>query len=288
MRLYDQHALSTGMRAPFTAALYERMRACVRACTRRMGYDIVRYHPRSPLLEQRRRLLDYFGITAVIDVGANVGQYATQLRQDLGFPGRIVSFEPLPQAFAKLALAASGDPRWDVMPLAIGNQDGNMDIHVSENLVSSSFLEMNDLHVAAAPDSRYCGSHRVSIAKLDTVFPTLMPAADRTERLLLKIDTQGFEKQVIEGAAHVLPFMTLVQMELSLVPLYRDEELLLPMCGRMSSLGYGLVSVEPGFSDPRSGRLLQVDTFFARYDDLASPFEAAVGQNPHPSPEQRA
>jgi FkbM family methyltransferase len=252
------------------ASIYDAMRSCVRAFTRRVGYDVVRYHPRTPALEQRRRLMEHHGIATVIDIGANVGQYGKQLRKDLGFEGQIISFEPVPSAYERLASAAASDPKWAVHNMAVGSSDGMMDINVSENLVSSSFLEMGELHQEVAPDSRYCGTHRTRIARLDAIFEDLVEPLSPLGRMQLKIDTQGFEKQVIEGASQVLARMSLVQMELSLVPLYAQEEPFLPMCDRMAALGFGLVSLESGFTDPLTGRLLQVDAFFAPLHDVAA------------------
>ncbi len=255
--------------------IYDAIRACVRALTRRIGYDVVRYHPRTPVLEQRRRLMQHHGIATVIDIGANVGQYGLQLRRDLGFEGRIISFEPVPAAYEQLARAAASDPKWAVYDMAVGSSDGVMDINVSENLVSSSFLEIGDLHQEVAPDSRYCGTHRATVTRLDGIFKDLVePLLSPLGGILLKIDTQGFEKHVIEGASQVLARMSLVQMELSLVPLYEQEEPFLPMCERMAALGLGLVSLEPGFTDPLTGRLLQVDALFAPLHDVAVDAEA--------------
>jgi FkbM family methyltransferase len=268
-----------------TSLLYESIRACVRACTRRVGYDVVRYHPRTPVLEQRRRLIEHYGITTVIDIGANVGQYGKELRRDIGYSGRILSFEPVPIAFEQLEALAASDPLWEVFPMAVGNTDGVMDINVSENLVSSSFLEMGDLHVAVAPESKYFATHRAKIIKLDSVFGDLMRTCQGDQRVLLKIDTQGFEKHVVEGARQVLAEMTLVQMELSLVPLYQQEEPFLLMCERMASAGYALVSLETGFADPESGRLLQVDAFFAPSLDSFAHRRASKLRNNHASAE---
>jgi len=89
----------------------------------------------------------------------------------------------------------------------------------------------------------------------------------RSERnVYLKIDTQGFEKQVLDGAARNLPRIDFVQIELSLAPLYAGALLLPEMNAYLVSLGYRLVALEPGFSDAKTGALLQLDGIYQRVD----------------------
>jgi FkbM family methyltransferase len=116
------------------------------------------------------RILEHHGITVVLDVGANVGQYATRLRQG-GWAGRIVSFEPLPTARVALEQAAASDPLWDVAPpMALGASAGTATLNVSPESDMSSTLpflpEMADLLDSAA----YTGTVTVPLARLDEVF----------------------------------------------------------------------------------------------------------------------
>ena len=79
-----------------------------------------------------------FGVDLVFDVGANVGQFGSEIRT-MGFAGRIVSFEPLSAAHARLSAAAKRDPAWSVHPrCAIGDHDGTVEINIAGNSVSSS------------------------------------------------------------------------------------------------------------------------------------------------------
>src|SRR4051794_15879966 len=96
------------------------------------GWDVRRL-PTAPA-QKRRALMERHNVDLVIDVGANVGQYATRLRQ-AGYSGRIVSFEPLPDAFADLARAAADDPLWDVRNAALGSCEDEIEFHISEDLV---------------------------------------------------------------------------------------------------------------------------------------------------------
>jgi hypothetical protein len=144
---------------------------------------------------------------------------------------------------------------------AIGERDGEIDIHVSANSYSSSALDILDTHVRAAPESRYIGSERVSLRRLDFVATPFLRPDSVT---FLKIDTQGFEDRVLDGAAGMLQRVAGIQMELSLVPLYSGQKLLPDMLGRVLALGFGLWGVWPALVEPESGRLLQVDATFFR------------------------
>jgi FkbM family methyltransferase len=206
------------------------------------------------------QLLEFHLIDVIIDVGANVGQYARELR-DLGFKGRIVSFEPLPVAFAELARQAARDAAWQAFQLAIGDHAGHATMHVAANSVSSSLLGMLPAHLEAAPYSRFVGDIQVEMV-------TLKDAIDRHvragERLFVKIDAQGYESRILAGATERLDRIQGLQLELSIVPLYEGSATLGTLIGEAERLGFTLMSIEPGFSDQRSGRLLQADGLFFR------------------------
>src|SRR2546423_8564507 len=70
-------------------------------------------------LQRRLTLMKKSGIDLVIDVGANQGQFARTMRDQLSYRGRIVSFEPLTNAFAALRRAAAGDPSWICYNIAL-------------------------------------------------------------------------------------------------------------------------------------------------------------------------
>ncbi len=224
------------------------------------GYEIKRVVPHKTFGFSLQRLLSDHQVNTVLDVGANVGGYAMFLRK-LGYRGKIISFEPLSVAYDQLVENAKNDSEWNVAPkMAIGNFDGEIVINISNNLVSSSILEMLPLHKKNAPDSAYCSSERVAIHRLDTVaFPYL-----NHNRVFLKADVQGYEKRVLEGAEKIFDQITGIQLELSFAPLYEGQELFLEMVNFLDRYGFSLYSVNPGFTDRDSGRVLQVMGVFFR------------------------
>lgn len=230
------------------------------------GWDLRRFTPSSSLHSQVLAVLDHFDCNLVFDVGANIGQFAKQLRST-GFRGQIVSFEPLTHAHSRLSHVSRRDPSWFIYPrVAIGNYDGEIEINISGNSVSSSILPMLDTHSSVAAKSLYVGKELTPIRMLDSIaLQYLSPHS----HLFLKIDTQGFEWHVLDGASVVLSSAVGVLLELSLVPLYDGQKLWSSMIERMESEGFTLWSIHTGFSDPASGRTLQVDSIFIRNDFLS-------------------
>lgn len=238
-----------------------RLLTWVKQAARAAGLDVRRARSASAPGYQLQLALQHFGVDRVLDVGANTGQFGAELRSN-GFRGWIVSFEPLSAAHAALTARAAGDPKWRVHPrVAIGDTDGTIDINVSGNLFSSSILPMLDAHTAAADNSAYVALETVPIARLDAVAG---PYLDGCAAPFLKIDTQGFEKHVLDGASAILPRLRGVLSELSLVPLYEGQPLWLDMLSRMKEEGFTLWRIQPGFTDPRDGRTLQVDAIWFR------------------------
>lgn len=211
-------------------------------------------------LRRRRALLRHCGIEAVLDVGANVGQFGGELRH-LGYAGVIHSFEPMAAAFESLRAAAAGDPQWQVHPLALGSAAGVGEINVSQNSYSSSLRDLLPEHLAGAPDSVYVAKETIQLSTVDEQIETLQLT---DKKIYLKIDTQGYEREVLKGAQQNLGKVRAIQLEISLVPLY-DQGLGLEEClAFMTEHGFRLVGLDPGFYHSGTGEQLQVDGTFVR------------------------
>lgn len=227
---------------------------------RNFGFEVKRYIPSASEAARIHHFLKYYDIELVLDVGANIGQYALELR-DLGYSKKIVSFEPLSSAYSQLQAVSSKDSLWEVAPRsAIGDKEDKIKINISANSASSSVLDMLEYQANAAPESIYYDSEIVNLSRLDNLAKKYI--TEDTNSIFLKIDVQGFEKQVIEGATQILPRINGIQMELSLVQLYKNQVLFQDMVEFMEKLGYELHAVIPGFTDSTTGRLLQLDGIF--------------------------
>lgn len=250
------------------ALVPERIRAGVLETTttglRRLGYQVLPLDKGGLTPEEirRARLLRSLGITLVLDVGANVGAYADQLRR-LGYGSRIVSFEPLAGAFAALERAAASDPRWECRQQALGSSNGTTEINVAGNAVSSSLLPIHDRALRSAPEAGYVGTEHVQVTRLDSIWPQLVRGGDR---VWLKLDVQGFELQVLQGAEASLRSIDCVQAELSFVPLYQGSPPFLELIEYLAARGFRLAGLEEGHDDVRTGEMLQADGIFVRIE----------------------
>lgn len=226
------------------------------------GFDLHRLNAASNPSAQLLAAFNYVQVDTVFDVGANVGQFARKLRS-AGFEGKIISFDPLTAAHARLSRSAKNDSKWLVHPrAAVGDHDGEIEINIAGNSVSSSVLPMLDAHSSAAVGSAYVASERTPLIRLDTVAEHYLSADSRP---FIKIDTQGFEWQVLDGANETLKRARGVLLELSLVPLYDGQRLWREIIERMEKEGFTLWAIQKGFTDPRTGRSLQADGIFLRF-----------------------
>ncbi len=211
--------------------------------------------------ERFLKLLQYHKIDLIIDIGANKGQFAA-LCFALGYKGRIVSLEPLKEVYDILKKNAAAHPLWEVPErMAIGNTDGNIEMNISENSVSSSILDIREEHTSSMASSKYIGKETVPIRNLDTIFSEIKKEA---KNILLKVDTQGYEEAVLAGAEQSLQHIKGVQLEMSLVRLYEGQPDFISMYQKMQNLGFHLELIEPGFTDKNTGRVLQTDGLFFR------------------------
>jgi FkbM family methyltransferase len=219
-------------------------------------------------------LLAEHRIDHVLDVGANIGQYAGKLRA-AGYRGRITSFEPLSQAHAALVARAAADPAWTVaLPLALASTKGRATMRVSNRSDMSSLRPMAPLTLAALPKSFEIGREEVQSERLDAVLDRFVGSADV---LFLKIDAQGSEAEILEGAAGVLDRLAGVQVEMSLRPMYEGEATYLTLCRWLEERGFEPFWFTGGNFSKRLGRQLQMDGIFFRAPGKARPATASAG-----------
>lgn len=229
---------------------------------RNVGTETLRH------FDRKRLLINQFEarqVNVVLDVGANSGQYGTALRR-AGYKGRIASFEPLSGPFSTLNRKSAADPLWDCRQCALGDADETITINVAGNAgASSSVLPMLQSHQDAFPPANYIGTEEVPIHRLDSIAQEILKPSDIP---FLKIDVQGFEKQVLAGGKSTVNDRCVgMQLELSFLPLYEGDMLIQESLALVYSLGFRLTGLLPGFTDPRNGRMLQADGIFFRIDD---------------------
>lgn len=239
-----------------TCSLFHR----TRLLARNMGIDVLRFPSLQYPAFRRSLQLKSRGIDLLIDVGASTGGYAAELRK-LGFEGVIASFEPLEGPFSVLEKQASRDPSWFSYQIALGRRQEERTMQVSRNSVSSSLAMMLPRHREASPESQFVEQRSVHVAALDDYAEGLQIAQRRP---FLKIDTQGWESEVLAGASETLPYVIGLQVELALEHLYEGDLSLAEGMRMMRDLGFRVSSIEPGFTDPSTGDVLQADAIFFR------------------------
>lgn len=227
----------------------------------KIGVDIKRYNIIQNSTARFLKILNDFKINLVFDIGANTGQFATELRK-IGYDGEIISFEPLSEPYSILQKSATKDHLWKIAErAAIGQEDGEVEINISTTSTSSSILKMLDSHIIAAPNTTTIGKEIVPLKKLDSISYNYI---HNTSKLLLKIDTQGYEEQVLKGATETIKKTSVLQVEISLIELYQGQKLFVEMIQIIEEMGFELWGIEPAFINPINGRVLQVDAIFCR------------------------
>lgn len=235
------------------------MKTIIKKLFNLVGLHICKLNPTSSHGYQTVQTLKAHDINVLFDVGANIGQFVSELRM-YGYTGKIISFEPLPQAYESLTLQAGQDANWIVHSrCAVGASIGEIEMNVSRNLVSSSILPMLSVHENAAPESRYTHTEQVPLITLDSVLEEYTSLSDN---VFIKIDTQGYEWAVLDGASQALKQSKGLLLELSLVRLYDGQRLWTDYIERLKEVGMSLYSIQPGFSEPKTGQTLQVDGIF--------------------------
>lgn len=211
---------------------------------------------------RRTALLKTFDVDLIFDIGANTGQYAKNII-DSGYEGHIVSFEPLSTAHKKLKQAQKGLGKWHISePMAIGKEEGELSINVTQNLVSSSFLSITEKHITGDPNSKIIRQEKVRVEPLEKAGK---PFLNLGKRLFIKMDVQGFEQEVLQGAGSLIEKAVGFEMEASIVPLYAERIWLLPeVLEFMTGKGFELKSIGPAFTDALSGEMLQCNAIFFR------------------------
>ncbi len=209
----------------------------------------------------RKNVLLERKIDILFDVGANTGQYAQDVRRQ-GYKGKIISFEPLSDAHKKLTRNSKKDPLWIVHErVALGSKKGSGIINVSENSYSSSFLKITQKLLSNTPDTRYIKKINVEITTLDSIFNSYVK---KSNKVFLKIDTQGFESEVLKGSVKSLRNISGIQLEMSTEPLYQKQKTYEYFLTFLKKYNFRLWSIIPGYWNTKTGQMLQFDGIFIK------------------------
>lgn len=213
-------------------------------------------------------LLDRMAVTCVLDVGANRGQFAQQLRET-GYTGRIVSFEPVAGTAAQLEAAADGDPEWRVMRCALGDEEGAAEINVSRG-TTSSLLPASSFGRSRTDNLQHTKTETIRIRRLESVFDEAVDGLPRP-RVYLKMDTQGYDMATFRGAGSRIRDVVALQSELSYVPIYEGMPHHLEQVEAYEAAGFAVSGIFPVTRDVPTLRMIESDLVMVRPDAVPAP-----------------
>jgi len=204
------------------------------------------------------------GFRTVIDVGANQGQFAVAAAWC--FPlAKIFSFEPVPSTVEVLRKNTRRIPRVTVCPVALGAGNGELKFFENAYSHASSALPVHVNQSGLWPQTASAREIKVPVKTLDSwdfQGPLLGP-------VLLKLDVQGFEREVLKGAGNLLPKVDYLVFEASFVRLYEGEPLFEEMHEFVGRLGFGIVG-PVGLLEGKNRQVLQMDMLYRRERTVAS------------------
>lgn len=226
----------------------------------KIGWKLSRLNVKNDFDTMIMTVIDYNKINYIVDVGANEGQFAQKLRQGR-YNGMICSVEPLNEAWNKLSNHASRDEKWIIHEkCALGEESELKKINVSKNTVSSSILQINELHVQAENESEYVGTELVKVKTLDQIFIE-ENLTQTSHEIMLKLDCQGYEFNILSSTSNIDKIRVIV-CELSILPLYNNQKLWHDVHDYIVNKGFDLWGFYPEFVDHISGRVLQLNGIY--------------------------
>jgi FkbM family methyltransferase len=228
------------------------------------GMEMVPHPPSDWVLCRNilRNVFNKLSINCVFDVGANRGQYGSMLRE-IGYRGEIISFEPVRANFEALKACAARRSPWKCFQYALGAKEGQAEINVTDEDVFSSFLKPREDSQERFPRNRVTRSEPVNVRRLDAVFAECV-AGIVSPRIYLKIDTQGFDLEVLAGAAGVLLSVLALQTEVSFRPIYHGMPGYQDSLREFQARGFGVVDFMPVMRDSGGLCAIEMDCVMAR------------------------
>ena len=237
------------------------MKEIIKNILKKIDYRLVKISKNKSSFDILLDLSNKYNIETVLDVGANTGQFANTLRKN-GYKNKIISFEPNSKIYDHLLKNSQRDKNWQIFKqCALGDFDGKIDLNISSYSPSTSILNFTNAHKMAKPEAKMVDTEKVNIFKLDSLSEELNLQNDN---LLLKIDTQGYESNIIKGANEILNKIKILFCEISFIELYENQELWVDIIKLINSKGFYICSIENGFFDKESNELLQADIIFIK------------------------
>ena len=202
-------------------------------------------------------------INSIIDVGANNGQFAEEIFKN-GFNGYVLSFEPLKIEHSNLLdkKFEMKEYNWEIAErCGLGASEKKLDINISGMRQSSSILDISEIHTNLYPKSINIGKEEIDIFPLDKYYNKII---NMKKNILIKIDTQGYELEILKGAKKTLEYVDAVYAEVSLVKLYKSQPLFDEIFDFIKKFGFSVWSVDRAVGNKNTGQTYQLDVLFIK------------------------
>lgn len=229
------------------------MKALIRRILATFGIEARR------LPKNRYGWLRDLGINTVLDIGANAGQFATLIHGVLP-ESHIYSFEPLGDCFQELKRQMGHVKGFQAFQCALGERDGEIEMHRSEFSPSSSVLAMRQLHAKLFPHTAKTWVERVPMRTLDGLVAELQLRSN----ILIKIDVQGYEDRVIRGGRRALSRARALIVEASFQRLYESQIMFDSLYKTLTELGFSYAGNMDQLHSPLDGSVVQCDAVFLK------------------------
>ena len=199
-------------------------------------------------------------IRTILDIGANTGQFASQIHRVLP-EATLYSFEPLKDCYDKLCKTMRGVYKFSAFNYALGDTTGQTQIYRNDSTPSSSLLPMEELHKQAFPFTAQAAAQKIEIRRLDDIAGQL----EIIDNLLIKIDVQGTEDKVILGGEKLISRASILIVETSFRPLYKSQPLFDNIYDLLKRHYFVYMGTEHIIRNPNDGSILQCDSVFMRH-----------------------
>ena len=210
---------------------------------------------------QTIELIKQHKIDLILDVGANFGQFGTDMR-NMGYLGQIISFEPVNKCYQRLSSIA--DDKWQIENFALGDKNSKEEINISNKTVFSSILDVNEIGKSNFSNSiKVVGKQNTLVKKLDDIINELVNNLNK-RRIFLKIDTQGYDNRVIRGSLQTLEHVKILQTEISCKGIYMDTPSVSQRLEELLNLGFSITGIFPISRDKNTMEILEFNCLLIR------------------------
>jgi FkbM family methyltransferase len=239
------------------------LRVALQKVVHRLGFHIGRNPPVDSLAYHIKVLLRELSIDCVIDVGAHVGEYGRFLR-DLGYRGEIASFEPISTSFEALGRERGRDPSWRIERVAVGAQEGEREMNVYQGSVFNSLLRANAYGAERFGDAlKLQRTEKVRVRTLASIIDECR-AADPSRSIFVKIDTQGYDLEVLASAGMNVQAIRALQTEQATRPMYEAVPSFPQALDQLHHLGFEITGIFPVARDHDHLRVIEFDLVLCR------------------------